>query len=71
LSINGQLSYQADALYYMSSQHKPHSIIDLATLTGAMDVALGNAFAGVFTNSDKFWKQLDAAGQFMADPFWR
>jgi aminopeptidase len=55
----------------MSSQHKPHSIIDLATLTGAMDVALGNAFAGVFTNSDKFWKQLDAAGQFMSDPFWR
>jgi len=61
----------ADALYYMSTQHKPHSIIDLATLTGAMDVALGNAFAGVFSNSDKFWKQIDDAGQFMSDPFWR
>jgi len=61
----------ADALYYLSSQHKPHSVIDLATLTGAMDVALGNVYAGVFTNSDKLWKQLDEAGQFMSDPFWR
>ncbi|CAM0142756.1 hypothetical protein VKS41_002684 [Umbelopsis sp. WA50703] len=61
----------ADALYYLSSQHKAHSIIDLATLTGAMDVALGNVFAGVFTNSDKLWNQLDNAGQFMSDPFWR
>jgi aminopeptidase len=36
-----------------------------------MDVALGNVFAGVFTNSDKLWNQLDNAGQFMSDPFWR
>ncbi|KAI8060706.1 cytosol aminopeptidase family, catalytic domain-containing protein [Gongronella butleri] len=61
----------ADALYYLSSQYQPRSIIDLATLTGAMDVALGNAFGGVFTNSDALWRDLDTAGTVTHDPFWR
>lgn len=46
-------------------------MIDLATLTGAMDVALGDVFAGVFTNSNKLWKNLEKAGKKTADPFWR
>lgn len=50
---------------------KPRHIIDLATLTGAMDVALGQVFAGVFTNSDRLWDQLERAGASMSDPFWR
>lgn len=62
---------QADALYYLSSKFEPKSLIDLATLTGAMDVALGNVFAGVFTNSDVMWQQLESAGQQVSDPFWR
>lgn len=36
-----------------------------------MDVALGNVFAGVFTNSDDLWNQLLSAGQMASDPFWR
>lgn len=32
----------ADALYYASSQYKPHTVVDVATLTGAMMIALGN-----------------------------
>lgn len=61
----------ADALHYISSKYQPASLIDLATLTGAMDVALGNVFAGVFTNSDKLWSNLEKAGKATADPFWR
>ncbi|KAI8368485.1 cytosol aminopeptidase family, catalytic domain-containing protein [Blakeslea trispora] len=61
----------ADALYYLSSQFEPRYIIDLATLTGAMDVALGQVFAGVFTNSDSLWKELERAGKTVSDPFWR
>lgn len=62
---------QADALYYLSSKYKPESLIDLATLTGAMDVALGDVFAGVFTNSNKLWHNLEKAGKQTSDPFWR
>lgn len=36
-----------------------------------MDVALGNAFAGVFTNSDLLWQRLESAGKMTSDPFWR
>nr|AME15516.1 leucyl aminopeptidase [Actinomucor elegans] len=61
----------ADALYYISSKYSPQSLIDLATLTGAMDVALGDVFAGVFTNSDTLWHNLDKAGKKTTDPFWR
>lgn len=61
----------ADALHYISSKYKPASLIDLATLTGAIDVALGNVYAGVFTNSDTLWHNLDKAGKTTADPFWR
>lgn len=61
----------ADALHYVSSKHSPASLIDLATLTGAMDVALGDVYAGVFTNSDKMWQRLEEAGQASHDPFWR
>ncbi|RUS12702.1 cytosol aminopeptidase family, catalytic domain-containing protein, partial [Jimgerdemannia flammicorona] len=56
----------ADALYYLTSKFKPHSVIDLATLTGAMDVALG-----VFTNSDALWHQLNQAATRTSDAFWR
>ncbi|KAG1161086.1 hypothetical protein G6F37_003393 [Rhizopus arrhizus] len=61
----------ADALHYVSSKYQPKSIIDLATLTGAMDVALGQVFAGVFTNRDELWEQLKKAGAAVSDPFWR
>ncbi|MBW0512178.1 hypothetical protein O181_051893 [Austropuccinia psidii MF-1] len=61
----------ADALYYASSVYKPKSIIDCATLTGAMMIALGEPFSGVFSTSDKLWDELDAAGKAEHDRFWR
>ena len=43
----------ADALWYTQEQYKPEAIIDLATLTGAIIIALGDEYAGLFSNSDK------------------
>ena len=61
----------ADAIYYSATHFKPHSIVELSTLTGAMMVALGSAFTGVFTSSDELWAKLEAAGKLSGDPFWR
>ncbi|KAF9580581.1 bleomycin hydrolase [Lunasporangiospora selenospora] len=61
----------ADALTYVSKIHQPHTLIDLATLTGAMDVALGSAYAGVFSTSQSLWSELDAAGEEAHEAFWR
>ena len=47
----------ADALCY-SHSFNPSAMIDLATLTGAIDVALGSGAAAVFTNSPPLWDQL-------------
>ncbi|KAG2028818.1 peptidase M17, leucyl aminopeptidase, partial [Suillus americanus] len=52
-----------DALYYASTEFKPHTVIDVATLTGAMDIALGEVYTGVFTNSNALWNQLSVAGE--------
>ncbi|GAA6015905.1 hypothetical protein JCM8202_005338 [Rhodotorula sphaerocarpa] len=61
----------ADALYYATSQFKPHTVVDVATLTGAMMIALGNQYSGVFTNSDSLWSELDTAGASERDRVWR
>ncbi|RHZ45266.1 hypothetical protein Glove_682g36 [Diversispora epigaea] len=61
----------ADALYYTSSTFKPHSLIDIATLTGAIFISLGEIYSAVFTNSKKLWKKLLNSGKITNDPFWR
>ncbi|KAF9461961.1 leucine aminopeptidase [Collybia nuda] len=61
----------SDAIYYTSTEFKPHTLIDVATLTGAMGIALGEVFSGVFSTSDKLWEQLYAAGEAEYDRFWR
>jgi leucyl aminopeptidase len=61
----------ADALTYIQRRHNPHTVIDLATLTGAIVVALGNTYSGVFANDDKLWKRLDKAGGDAGEPGWR
>ena len=43
----------------------------MATLTGAIVVALGEPYSAVFTNSDTLWNELSAAGNIANDPFWR
>ncbi|XP_028833107.1 cytosol aminopeptidase [Denticeps clupeoides] len=60
----------ADALCYAHS-FNPRAIVNAATLTGAMDVALGSAAAGVFTNSDWLWDQLHKASIITGDRVWR
>lgn len=61
----------ADAIYYTVSKYKPQTIIDLATLTGAICVALGEKYAGLFTNNDTLSKELIKAGEETGEELWR
>jgi len=61
----------ADALTYTEEKFKPKFIIDLATLTGAIIVALGSEYAGLFSNDDKLSKQLIDAGEDVEEKVWR
>jgi len=61
----------ADALHYTETRLKPKFIIDLATLTGAIMVALGHHHAGLFSTDDKLADQLRAAGEATAERVWR
>lgn len=61
----------ADALWYTQSRFKPKIMIDLATLTGAIMVALGHDHAGMFTNDDKLADRLAQAGREEGEPVWR
>ena len=60
-----------DALTWAQANVKPATIIDLATLTGAMVVALGHEMGGMFANDDTLAGQLDAAGKASGDKLWR
>ncbi len=60
-----------DVLWYSQERFDPKLIIDLATLTGAMLIALGNSRAGIFTNSDEIAAQLSSAGDASDEPVWR
>lgn len=60
----------ADALCY-GHTFNPRAIVNVATLTGAMDVALGSAATGVFTNSDWLWEELHKASVVTGDRVWR
>lgn len=61
----------ADALWWTQETYKPKTVIDLATLTGAIIISLAHEFAGIFTKDDKLAKQLDAAGVATGDLLWR
>jgi leucyl aminopeptidase len=61
----------ADALWYAQSQLKPKCVIDLATLTGAILVALGHEHAGLFSNNDTLAERLVQAGRAEGEPVWR
>ncbi|KAJ1647772.1 hypothetical protein J3B02_000084 [Coemansia erecta] len=60
-----------DALHYTVEKHQPRNIIDVATLTGAMVVALGELYTGVFTPSPKLWSRISAASDASDEPVWR
>ena len=61
----------ADALWYTQERFKPQFIIDLATLTGAILVALGSSRSGIFSNNDKLCKQLEEAADKTGEDVWR
>ncbi|MBV9814299.1 MAG: leucyl aminopeptidase [Alphaproteobacteria bacterium] len=61
----------ADALWYCQQRFKPRLIIDLATLTGAVIVALGHHRAGLFSNNDELADRLIEAGKEVGEQVWR
>jgi len=61
----------ADLLHYVQEEMKPKMIVDLATLTGAIIVALGHLHAGLFTPDDKLAAALTAAGEKTGEKLWR
>jgi leucyl aminopeptidase len=61
----------ADVLHHVVTKYKPQAMIDLATLTGAIMVALGQEHAGLFSNDDKLSENLVKAGQATAERVWR
>lgn len=60
-----------DCLAYVQEKFKPKGIIDLATLTGAMMVALGHEYCGTFANDDKLWSGLESASAATGEKLWR
>jgi leucyl aminopeptidase len=61
----------ADVLWYCQQKFDPRFMVDLATLTGAMIVALGHEYAGMFSNNDALALKLLAAGQATDEKVWR
>ena len=61
----------ADVLWYAQEKFKPRLIVNLATLTGAIMIALGKEFAGMFVNDDKLADELTAASRVTGEKIWR
>jgi len=61
----------ADALWYCQDRFKPRFMIDLATLTGAIIIALGHEFAGAFVTDDELADRLVASGKATGEGVWR
>ena len=61
----------ADAVAYVQKTFKPGTIIDLATLTGAILISLGHEWAGLFSNDDELAAQLLTAAGECGDKLWR
>ena len=61
----------ADALHYTNERFKPKFMVNLATLTGAIIIALGNEHAGLFSNNDRLSERLTACGTDVGEKIWR
>lgn len=61
----------ADVLWYVQDRFKPKFMIDLATLTGAILVALAQEYAGLFSNNDELAERITAAGRATGERVWR
>jgi len=61
----------ADALWYTQKRFKPDVMIDFATLTGAIMVALGREYAGLYANDDALAEKIVGAGNAVGEKIWR
>lgn len=61
----------ADALWYTEDRFQPEVMINLATLTGAIIISLGNEHAGLFSNNDELAERLTEAGLATDEKLWR
>jgi leucyl aminopeptidase len=61
----------ADALTYTQRTHNPMAIIDIATLTGGVKIALGTVRAGLLSNSDKLAETVFTLGETIGEKVWR
>jgi leucyl aminopeptidase len=61
----------ADVLWYIQDRFKPKFMVNLATLTGAILVALGKEHAGLFSNNDELSTRLSEAGLATGEKVWR
>ena len=61
----------ADAVWYCQDRFKPKFMVDLATLTGAIIIALGNDYAGCYANDEELGANLMAASAKEGEPLWR
>jgi leucyl aminopeptidase len=61
----------ADVLWYVAKTYKPKFMVDLATLTGAIMVALGTEYAGLFSNNDELAQRLHTIGEATGERVWR
>ena len=60
-----------DALWYCNDRFEPEFMVDLATLTGAIMIALGQHYAGLFSNDDTLSERLLEAGVATGERLWR
>jgi leucyl aminopeptidase len=60
-----------DALTWVQKEYSPKTVIDLATLTGAIIISLGHEYGGMFSNDEALAAKLDAAGKDSGDKLWR
>jgi len=61
----------ADAVHYVQKEFHPSTIVDFATLTGAILISLGHEWAGLFSNNDELAGQLLRIGEESGDRLWR
>ena len=60
-----------DAITYVQKKFKPATIVDLATLTGAILISLGHEWAGLFSNNEELAAKLQKAGEESGNKLWR
>lgn len=61
----------ADAMWYARKEYQPRAMVDIATLTGSKVGALGNYYAGLFTEDESLNNTLQAAAKNSGEPLWR